>query len=200
MIVFMSVLWSYWSSPSLGIWLSYLTAAKESSPGEYAVLVAALFAVVAAGVFVQFVATRLTSHPVGAKPRAPLEPVSRPTLAWRPAAVFAAALLLLLLRVPTATNSVSAQLTNVASTLRTNALNDVDQERQDRGYYETLLDVPRSTAALAASSNALKDAAAGDAADEPAETLPPTGEQSVGTTDSISSPTVAAPTKDSVQR
>ena len=61
MFVFMCVLWSYWSSPSFAIWLSFLTAAKESGLGAYALLLAALLGTIALGVLAQFVAFRLAA-------------------------------------------------------------------------------------------------------------------------------------------
>ena len=188
MIVFISVLWSYWSSPSFAIWLSYLTAAKESGPGAYALLVAVLLVVIAAGVLAQFIAFRIAvtrsiraRAMIGAKPRTPLQPVSWAALAWRPAAVLTAAAVLLLVRVPTTRQALAAPLVSVVSTLSTNDLNAVDQEREDRGYYEELLDVPRSTLALAASVGAVNDASADDAptGDASADDAP-TGDASAG--------------------
>jgi hypothetical protein len=70
--------------------------------------------------------------------------------AWRPAAVATAALLLLGLSGPVMRGSLGAGAAQLASTLGTHGLNAVDQEREDRSYYEVLLDSPRSTVSLAA--------------------------------------------------
>jgi hypothetical protein len=189
MFVFMCVLWSYWSSPSFSIWVSYLTAAKESGPGAYGLLVAVVLAVIAAGVLAQFIAFRIAAGRstrakavIGAKPRAPLQPVSWAALAWRPAAVLTAAAVLLLTQVPTTRQALGASATDVVSTLSADKLNAVDQEREDRGYYEELLDVPRSTAALAASAGSLKDAAAGNTPAGDAASEEPTGDGSAADT------------------
>jgi hypothetical protein len=207
MFVFMCVLWSYWSSPSYSIWASYLTAAKESGPGAYALLVVALLAVVAAGVLAQFIAFRIAAQRssrakamVGAKPRAPLQPVSWRALAWRPAAVTAAAVVLLVLGVPTTREALGTPLVSVLGTLSGNTLNAVDQERMDRGYYEELLDVPRSTVALAAAAGELKDASAANAAaDDAVSGETPASDTTTGNASESGASTGQEPAADSTE-
>lgn len=143
MFVFLCVLWSYWSSPSFAAWWGLVSAAGDSGPGAYAVLIGALAAAVGVGVLAQYVIARspapqLWSYLPGWAP-----------IAWRPIAVVSVATLLLLGGLPATRGSLGASATQFASTLSTNHLNAVDQEREDRSYYETLLDAPRSTAALA---------------------------------------------------
>ena len=85
-----------------------------------------------------------------------MEPLSWTTPAWRPVAVLVAAVALLLVQVPVTHQAMATPLASLVTTLSSNTLNTVDQEREDRGYYEELLDVPRTTAALA-SADVLSD-------------------------------------------
>ena len=164
MFAFMCVLWSYWSSASLGDWLSYLTAAKESGPAAYAWLVGVLLAVVSGGTLAQYIAFRrvASAKPAAAgKPRVSVQPVSWTPLSWRPVMVAVAAAMLFLIRIPTASTAMAGPLVSVVSTLSTTRLNAMDQEREDRGYYEELLDVPRSSVAVATSVGAMAEASKG---------------------------------------
>lgn len=145
MFAFMCVLWSYWSSPSLAVWLSYLTAARESGAGAYVALAGALLGVGGVGVLATFIAARVAG--ASARPRGRREPESRAGFRWRPAVVLAVATTLLLASVPATNRVLKGPILDVVSTLGTNRLNVFDQEMEDRGYYEVLLDEPRSTAA-----------------------------------------------------
>jgi hypothetical protein len=139
MFVFMCVLWSYWSSPSFKVWISYMSAALNSPVEAYAVLVVAIALAVIAGIAIQFVLARRAT-PGGARLQKKKE------TPWRGAAIIATAAVLILARVPERTTADGSPLTRVASALTATRLNAVDQERKDRGYYETLLDEPRSAA------------------------------------------------------
>ncbi|MBA3342920.1 MAG: hypothetical protein H0T48_13950 [Gemmatimonadaceae bacterium] len=171
LFAFMSVLWSYWSSPSVRIWLSYLTAAGESGPGSWAILAAGLLGLIAAGVAAQYLAARLAVAAATMRTRS--KPAWQRPAVWRPASVLAMATVLLLLRVPATGSALGAPAADVVAAVATNRLNAMDLERHDRSYYEVLLDETRSTAAWLASPGVSEAPPLDDEAPEDAETGEP---------------------------
>jgi hypothetical protein len=175
MFVFMCVLWSYWSSPSLSAWWSLVKAAGESGSLAYAILGGALGAVLGAGVLVQFIMARLSKKSATSAartaPPARVAALRRGALlpAWAEPAGVAVAAAILLIGVPATHGVFGGPAAVVAATLRSNRLNDVDQERHDRGYYETLLDEPRSTASILNTDNPPERAAPQGALERAAE-------------------------------
>src|SRR5687768_6868958 len=191
MITFLCFLWSYWSSPSVAFWLSFLSAAKESGPGAYALLAAALLAVLAAGVLAQYIAARIS---VMSAARGRQQ--SPRTLMWRPALVVTAAVLLLAVRMPASQSALGSPIAGVVTSISTNRLNEVDQEREDRGYYEELLDEPRSTAAWLAATGSPPAEEPVENADDPmaAEPIDAAGPTPIGSADSVAAvPAATAP-------
>ena len=144
MFIFMCVLWSYWSSPSYRIWVSYLTAVENSGPAAYGALGVGLSVLLGIGVLAQFVVARLSPP---SNTRSPQASGARVATFWRPGAVVVATGVLLILRLPQAHPPMGNRLAAVIANLSTNQLNAMDQERQESSYYEVLLDEPRSTAA-----------------------------------------------------
>jgi len=206
MFVFMCVLWSYWSSPSFDMWLAYVTAAQQSGPGAYGLLAVALLAVIGAGVLAQYIAFRLgetratrAKPSVGARPAVTLQPSQMTALARKPATVLAAAAVLLLVRLPSTHQALAVPLGKVLTTLSNNDLNAVDQEREDRGYYEQVLDVPRSPVALAVASGALKDASLKDASPVGATENAGAGPHELPKANTNEAPVAGEPTKSDSQ-
>lgn len=140
--VFLCALWSYWSSPSFGVWWSIISAARDSTLDAYIVLLAGLAGALALGSLAQLGVARIDA----------VRPVNQPGWplpGWRPLAVGTVASLLFLIGVPASRGTLGAGTQEIALQLRSNKLNQADQERNDRGYYETLLDEPRGTGFLA---------------------------------------------------
>jgi hypothetical protein len=142
MFLFMCILWSYWSSPSVRIWFSYMTALEDSGWREYAVLASSLIAAMAVGVIAHYLLKK--PKVAGAKPtKAPVSSRAEP---WRPALIVATALAMLLVKSPWLSAPALGPANDVVVNLSSNSLNASDQDREDRGYYQVLLDEPRSTA------------------------------------------------------
>jgi hypothetical protein len=158
MFVFLCLLWSYWSSPSFAAWLGLVSAAGDSGPAAYGVLVAVLVAVVGVGVLAQFVAARIA--PARVPGRAPARAAA--PLMGRPIVIGVATTLLLVVEIFARRGSLGAPAAEFATRMSTNQLNATDQEREDRSYYEVLLDTPRSTLALAAAGLGPAEAAASE--------------------------------------
>jgi len=187
MFIFMCILWSYWSSPSGRIWMSYLTALQASGSGEYALLAVVLLGLLGAGVLAHFLAARNTTRP--STPRTAKGQEPRVSI-WRPAAVLATAVTLLLVKVPPTNRALATPVRDVVANLSSNSLNAADQEREDRGYYEVLLDEPRSTASWFSAPE-------GAAVPSPDQGAGEAAEDSDGefTRDAETAPTVKAPAK-----
>jgi hypothetical protein len=151
MFVFMCVLWSFWSSPSLAVWWSVVKAAGDSSSLDYLLLVGVACLAVGVGAMVLLRSWNSAVVPGARAGSAAVARQSTSTMPWwKPAGVLAAVLLVLLVRVPMIQGSIGEPAVRVASTLSTERLNVVDEERAERGYYEVLLDGPRSTAGFLA--------------------------------------------------
>jgi hypothetical protein len=155
MFVFMSVLWSYWSSPSFKIWLAYLSAAKNSGPFAYVGLVVGFLGAVLVAAFAMSLVRKYEQH--GQPSRKTKPAAANPGFVhWRPVTVMVAAAFLLVSNVTFAKASSDTGASRFVRAVSTNALNAVDQERQDRGYYEVLLDEPRSTSGYITSNAAVQ--------------------------------------------
>ncbi|MBA2245336.1 MAG: hypothetical protein H0W11_10295 [Gemmatimonadetes bacterium] len=141
MLVFIAVLWSLWSSPSVGDWVALLAAAGESGAGEFALLLAVLALLVGLGVALQYALSRgWTLSLVGSNPP------------FRRSVVYtgALALLLVLAGAPQVGARVvgDGEMGEVLASLRGTQLNEQDEAEVERGYYEGLLDAPSYTTAL----------------------------------------------------
>jgi D-alanyl-lipoteichoic acid acyltransferase DltB (MBOAT superfamily) len=138
MFALLCVLWSLWSSPSIGRWASVMAQAGNSSVGAWALLVLGLAALVLVGVLVQYMESRgLPGLLVGSQP------------AFVPSAAYATTLAVALLVVATpALRGGSSNDRGLLASILEDRLNAQDLAKMERGYYEDLLDAPSYTAAL----------------------------------------------------
>jgi hypothetical protein len=133
MFVVMSVLWSFWSSHSIGEWASTVATASSSGVGAYALLIAGLALLVGLGVLIQYAAHRGWSLTVEGKSGS--SSFARPALY-----TLGAASLLLVLSVPQTQEQLGARGAGIVASIQEVRLNQRDQDRMTRGYYEGLLD------------------------------------------------------------
>ena len=149
MFLFLSALWSYWNISSPSDWLWVLSSAGASRPVAWLELLGVFAIAVGLGVGAQLLLARAAARQ-GSPVRGGRNPALRQPLLgapWQPAGV--AAVALVLVGVLAAARGVfGSSVMQVASTLSTNGLNAADQMREDRGYYETLLDTRRPIAGL----------------------------------------------------
>jgi D-alanyl-lipoteichoic acid acyltransferase DltB (MBOAT superfamily) len=139
MLVFITVLWSLWSSHTVAEWLSLIGAAGQSSARDVAILLAALGLLVGIGVFVQYALHRGWSlSPVG----------ERPTFGRSAAFAGSTALILVLIGLPQVNGRLGGPLTELVASVQENRLNVRDAETLERGYYEGLLGGESYTSAL----------------------------------------------------
>ena len=132
------MLWSLWSSSSVGAWIRVVRQTGNAAPSEWLLLalgIAVLIGVGAVLLRVQERGWQLTL--LG----------SQPAFARSAAYVIALALVLLGASRPALQQRADAAGTLVAS-LQVQGLNAADRETMDRGYYEGLLEAPRYTSAL----------------------------------------------------
>jgi hypothetical protein len=145
MFAFLSLLWSYWSSPSLNDWLWTISTARGAQAITYAKLIVAAAVSVVTIALAHLAASRITSGRGISRGRAQpaqREPIVPPVLRPLGVGILVAALLLVVLPARRGLFGASAQ--QVAAAIGTNRLNAADRLRHDRGYYETLLDTRRS--------------------------------------------------------
>ncbi|HYN82467.1 MAG TPA: hypothetical protein VES88_13260 [Gemmatimonadaceae bacterium] len=151
MFAFLSVLWSYWSSTSLSDWLWTLSSLRRAPLLSYAKLIAAIAVAFVTLVLAHITAARISD---GSAPRADGgrpdggRPGARRSIVpgLRPAGVGLLGAALLLVVLPAKTGVFGASTQRLAATVGTNRLNTADRFREDRGYYETLLDTRRPIA------------------------------------------------------
>jgi hypothetical protein len=130
MFLTMSVLWSFWSSPTISDWVDVLSVAANSPLRHWVALVAALVAIVALGVGIQYVVGRgwsWSSITAMAPKRAR-------------AYVVAASLALLIMAQPVVQSRLWGPVGAVASSFGYSGQNEADEERETLGYYEGLLE------------------------------------------------------------
>jgi hypothetical protein len=144
MFIFICVAWSYWSSPAFSIWLENITLATESSARDYALFFALLVAFLVIGVASQFFLWRTGRR--RSRSAIPHRGGMPPVTGWRNTTMLAGSTMLLIVALPVSKGALGSTSAQFASTLLSNRLNEADQEQQDRGYYERLLDEPRSVA------------------------------------------------------
>ncbi len=140
MLVTITVLWSLWNSPSLGDFMSVLSAAARSGPWDWWVFVAGLLALIALGVAIQFLQHRgVRVALVGHSPPA------------RQAAVNSCLTLIALAVIGSNTvyRTFDSQMPEVVASIKQQRLSDLDLEQLDVGYYQELLDIGGYTSALA---------------------------------------------------
>ena len=151
MFAFLSVLWSYWSSHSLTDWLWTLSSLRRAPLLSYMKLIAAIAVAFVTLVIAHIAAARISS---GSGVRADGSRAARDRSAprrsivpgLRPVGVGLLGAALLLVVIPARTGVFGASAQRLAATVGTNRLNTADRFREDRGYYETLLDTRRPVA------------------------------------------------------
>jgi len=139
MFVVITVLWSLWSSRSVGEWITMLSAAGNSGAVAYAVMALAFALLIGVGVLIQYLNSRGTELTVVG---------SHPT--FRRAATFTVVggLALVTLGVGPIRNSLGERTSDLIASIQEERLNEYDEEQLDRGYYEGLLDADAYTSAL----------------------------------------------------
>ncbi len=139
MFVLITVLWTLWSSSSVGEFVSLLGVAASSSAVSWLWLALGLVALVGVGVWIQWLTDRGVELSVtGSNP------------SFRRAAVYtgAGALALVLLGLPRVQGLMGARGGEVIASLQESRFNERDAELLDRGYYEGLLETGRFTTQL----------------------------------------------------
>jgi hypothetical protein len=131
MFATMSVLWSFWSSTSIGQWIDVLSSAGNSPPRDFVLLGLAIVGLAALGVGAQY----LESSGRLASLLGPDRTHSR---------VFATglALGLLVIASPNVQGRLRGPVGAFAGSLTDVSLNEADEERETLGYYEDLLEMP----------------------------------------------------------
>ena len=143
MFIFICVSWSYWSSPAFSVWLQNMTLATESGVRDYVLFFSLLLGFLVLGVAIQFFLWRTgRGRSRAAIPQRGGMPL---VTGWRNTTMLAGSTMLLIVALPVS-KGVLGSPPQFASILLSNRLNEADQEQQDRGYYERLLDEPRSVA------------------------------------------------------
>jgi hypothetical protein len=136
MLVLISVLWSFWSAPTLRDWWDLVARAGNSGPAAWALLALGLAAAVGVGVIAHWATSQ------GWKPDA----LNAQPPFWRSVGYSTAtAVILLLLGSPSvqdrlrAQNPITERVANAVASIQFERLNQADQEAETRGYYEGLL-------------------------------------------------------------
>jgi hypothetical protein len=139
MFVLITVLWTLWSSSSVGEFVSLLGVAASSSAVSWLWLALGLVALVGVGVWIQWLTDRGVELSVtGSNP------------SFRRAAVYtgAGALALVLLGLPRVQGLLGARGGEVIASLQESRFNQRDEELLERGYYEGLLETNKFTSQL----------------------------------------------------
>jgi hypothetical protein len=131
LFLFMSVLWSFWSSESIASWWSLMLVATEGSLQEYGLLVLGFTGVFGLVVLHLFMAHRGWSLLWDEK-KLPFSSVAARTSVG--------ALALLAIGLPTVYSKLPDSSSEFIASLQESHLNDRDRGIQERGYYEGLID------------------------------------------------------------
>ena len=140
MFVFITILWSLWSSHSVAGWLSLVAKAGNSGAGAFALFALGLAALVGVGVLLQYLMHRgwaLTATG------------NNPSFARSASVSLAGTALLLLMGLPQVQAQLSGDVAELVASVQTDKLSQEDQERMEQGYYEGLLNAESYTSALA---------------------------------------------------
>lgn len=131
MFVLMSVLWSFWSSSSVGEWLSTVAMAGNSGPEAYGLLLAGLAGLVGVGVFLQYLSNQGWTFSL-----------VETRLSFANSALYTSgtAILVLGMSMPSVHSQMGGPVSGVIASVQESRLNQRDMERMTRGYYEGLLD------------------------------------------------------------
>ena len=136
--LFMSFLWSLWSSSTPANWLGIVSQWRHSSIGDFAGLAILLAALTVIGTVAQVAFRHKGQSPANAA--WPMPPTA--------VRITVMASLLIVITLPSVTGSLGHGPENLITTLRQDRLNMKDQELADRGYYEGILEQRNFTSAL----------------------------------------------------
>ena len=140
MFVFITILWSLWSSHSVAGWLALVAKAGNSGVGAFALFALGLAALVGVGVLLQYLMRRgwaLTATG------------NNPSFGRSASVSLAGTALLLLIGLPQVQAQLGGDVSEFVASIQTDELSQEDQERMEQGYYEGLLNAESYTSALA---------------------------------------------------
>lgn len=137
--VVMATLWSLWDTGSFSEWFRILGGARSTSPADAAGLALVLAAAIGIGTLWQWLTARGWS----------LWVLDRPSFGRMAAMTGAAAALFALAGLPAVYGSLGPGVSSLVRIAKSDALNDADLARQERGYYENLTRATRFTSPLA---------------------------------------------------
>ena len=140
MFVFITVLWSLWSSHSVSGWLSLVAKAGNSGVGAFALFALGLAALMGVGVLLQYLMHRGWSLTATG---------NNPSFARSASVSLAGTTLLLLIGLPQIQERLGGDVSEWVASVQTDKLSQEDQERMEQGYYEGLLNAESYTSALA---------------------------------------------------
>ena len=129
--VTIGLLWSLWSSASVGSFVEMLAKVGNSTLLDYLTFASAVAVLLGVGVGVQYFNHRGVFQTSGK------HAMSHKTMQWYPAI---AGLLLLTVANPIVQSLIPQQATELIASASSDRLNRADEEVMERGYYETLLE------------------------------------------------------------
>lgn len=135
----MATLWSLWDTGSFEEWLRILGGARDTGAADLAAVIGIVGGAIAIGTLWQWVTARGWT----------LRKLERPSFERLAAATGTAAAVFALAGLPAVHGAMGTRIAGLAGIARSNALNDADQARQERGYYENLTRATRFTSPLA---------------------------------------------------
>ncbi len=131
MLIFISVLWSFWYSPTPAQWVQLIGNAGQSGPGAFALLGLILLALVGVGVAVQYANSRGIRFTL-------LDP-AKPTFSRAAMVTSAGLIAILALGLPQTKAQLGSNVSDFIATLQYEHLTDYDLQQADRGYYDALM-------------------------------------------------------------
>lgn len=139
MFAFITVLWSLWSSPSVGAWVALVAQAGNSSAAAFGAFLAGLAALVGVGILAQYALSRgWTLTATG----------SHPSFARSATVTSLGTLTLLVVGLPQVQQAVGGRPAALVASLQQEGLNLQDELQAEQGYYEGLLNAEKYTSAL----------------------------------------------------
>ncbi|MGH8223069.1 MAG: hypothetical protein ACREQZ_08850, partial [Woeseiaceae bacterium] len=134
--IFISILWSFWTSSSIDRWISVMSVLGSITVMEFVTCLLLVAVVIAAGVVLQLLSERQT----------PLLKRDFAAVPYRAAWVGASAVALLAVANPLVSARLNPQLEGMVATITGDQLNTRDQQELVKGYYEGLLGAESSGA------------------------------------------------------
>ena len=127
MLVFMSVLWSFWTSPSIESWLILLEQGSNSNMKQVGILIAGFVGLCVLGVFLQYV----NFHWLRSKKALPQFAILKMySIGW---------ILLVVLASPMVHQEIGRRFSMDVGPILETRLNKFDEQQLFQGYYESLL-------------------------------------------------------------